>query len=1197
MKFKKIASAVFSAAVSLSMLANTAVCYGEGTIYQSTYTPDSIQYYYIFGLEGDPLACYPQAQEMGVHDFVLTDEGREAYEKIMQEHEAAKELIADTIGRTPEVKYDYTAAYNGFSAAVSYNEMRNIKNAADSMGVTNIEWGGSVATSAADSDSESESVNAADSNSGLSYEDLTNKIFEETGIDESGLDGEGTVIAVIDNEFDLKHEFFSVSEGIQGRLSEEDIKSVVPYLSASPYVSENCFVSDKIPFAFNYKDSTYQTLTSEYAKDCHGTHTAGISAGNGNTETNEKYDPRGVAPEAQLVLLSCNNFEEQGLMGAYDDALYLDADVINASYGATGATVYSMAASREAIGNITKTGTVFCAAAGNSAKRTDADSGFTDYSTGGMPDDIEGTLSVGAAQNMILRESGYITLSDGSTEYIADSSIMGLSDAYNGETLEYIYIGDLTDALHSDNEESEMPDLTDKLIVVNRYDYDKLPDEVIEVISESDYAGFLAYYDNTSYVTGDFCAKFADVPISTVSYNCFQRLLNSEDKKITIHKDEMMVFNQDPNMAWFSSWDFTEQLLLKPDITGFGGSIVSSVSDPDFTHKSYDVYSGTSMSAPQLTGINALLKQYLIDNSDKYGIAGRSDYTELSAKLLMSTAEPIYSSDSAAIASPRVQGNGLVNLTDAINTPCYLSSNSEKDNYRPKISLGDGYNQSYTLDFNITNVSDKDCTYTLSANMFKDDNDENGNLSWNTTELKLGDEYTAVFRDESGNTVETVTVPAGTTKNIKAELKLSSITFAGIKYQGGRFVDGFVRLSSEENPNLTLSYMAFCGDWSNVSTGGLAYDFWHEGEEETVYSAGFCDFEGRTAGFNVFDGTLSESCFSPNGDGVFDNMIIYMYFKRRCYDVTAAITNAKGQEVYTENLGSACSISNNSSSELTVNSFDINWDFKEDGQIKNGEQYTLTVSARLPLSDEQIVCGSSTFTVDTQAPVIKSVGTLDIGDSRYAIIEAEDNVQLQGAATVMGNKTEPTSTASANFSQSGNTMIVEISPRIDTNTIEVYDMAGNCTTISQNKSSYTVKAEISDWLGYATTDEESFNERGQIKLLDEKGEEVELEISSDITPLEAYEAAAESARLLIDGFETIEVSPMVGILGDANSDGVFNIRDAAYIANMLADKTSEKYEEFIESLGGYCADYNKDDTVNVRDAAEAAYTLASKKPA
>lgn len=61
---------------------------------------------------------------------------------------------------------------------------------------------------------------------------------------------------------------------------------------------------------------------------------------------------------------------------------------------------------------------------------------------------------------------------------------------------------------------------------------------------------------------------------------------------------------------------------------------------------------------------------------------------------------------------------------------------------------------------------------------------------------------------------------------------------------------------------------------------------------------------------------------------------------------------------------------------------------------------------------------------------------------------------------------------------------------------------------------------------------------------------------------------------------------IVSILGDANYDGVLNIRDAAYIAIMLASGRKHKLTE--------SADYNEDGKVNIRDAAAIAIYLARK---
>jgi len=68
----------------------------------------------------------------------------------------------------------------------------------------------------------------------------------------------------------------------------------------------------------------------------------------------------------------------------------------------------------------------------------------------------------------------------------------------------------------------------------------------------------------------------------------------------------------------------------------------------------------------------------------------------------------------------------------------------------------------------------------------------------------------------------------------------------------------------------------------------------------------------------------------------------------------------------------------------------------------------------------------------------------------------------------------------------------------------------------------------------------------------------------------------------------------VGIMGDSNQDGNFNVRDVAYTARMLSSKSEEGFTEFVLSLAGYCADCDKNGEVTVRDAALAARMLATE---
>lgn len=66
---------------------------------------------------------------------------------------------------------------------------------------------------------------------------------------------------------------------------------------------------------------------------------------------------------------------------------------------------------------------------------------------------------------------------------------------------------------------------------------------------------------------------------------------------------------------------------------------------------------------------------------------------------------------------------------------------------------------------------------------------------------------------------------------------------------------------------------------------------------------------------------------------------------------------------------------------------------------------------------------------------------------------------------------------------------------------------------------------------------------------------------------------------------TVELNGVITPAGDANADGIINVRDAAAIAAGLANGT-------VDELPGN-GDYNADDVVNVRDAAAIAAALAN----
>lgn len=88
-----------------------------------------------------------------------------------------------------------------------------------------------------------------------------------------------------------------------------------------------------------------------------------------------------------------------------------------------------------------------------------------------------------------------------------------------------------------------------------------------------------------------------------------------------------------------------------------------------------------------------------------------------------------------------------------------------------------------------------------------------------------------------------------------------------------------------------------------------------------------------------------------------------------------------------------------------------------------------------------------------------------------------------------------------------------------------------------------------------------------------------------------------SAEIVDADGEVLDIVPIgIGIRGDANSDGNVSVRDAAQVANYLANhsKNSNYMPGYEDSLGGAMADANADGKLNVRDAAVIAKYLSGK---
>lgn len=198
--------------------------------------------------------------------------------------------------------------------------------------------------------------------------------------------------------------------------------------------------------------------------------------------------------------------------------------------------------------------------------------------------------------------------------------------------------------------------------------------------------------------------------------------------KIEVRGKEPVRFNRDyKTISEFSSWGVPGDLTLKPEIAAPGGNIYSlnglhnSTSGMQGGHQDYELMSGTSMAAPQIAGIGALVKQYI----ESKGLS-RSDLTDraLAQSIMMSTAEPVVNNENDAYYPVIQQGAGMVNAAAATSADSYIKMRADATaswaDGKVKAELGDdpARTGSYDFSFTVNNLDGRTHAYALSAELF-----------------------------------------------------------------------------------------------------------------------------------------------------------------------------------------------------------------------------------------------------------------------------------------------------------------------------------------------------------------------------------------------------------------------------------------------------------------------------------------------
>ncbi|MGX8715671.1 MAG: S8 family serine peptidase, partial [Lachnospiraceae bacterium] len=618
----------------------------------------------------------------------------------------------------------------------------------------------------------------------------------------------------------------SADEYIKGLdlLDEAEIKSVLRKLNVysidQTVTASDLFRDDKIAFGYNYVTQDLD-ITHEYdGAGEHGSHVAGIAAANkyvpaGDSYVNalEEVKVQGVAPDAQLLVMKVFGNAADGSTysdGAYDsdymaaieDALILGADAVNLSLGSAAPGFekefeYDYA---DILNSLEKSDTVVSISQGNNASV--GDNSFmglayredNSFNTGGSPGSYTNSLAVASIDNTGYTGL-YVMVGSKNMVFYTESIVNQKPFASLASEDELPYI--LLDAIGLPEQiEAAKNLIKGKIVLVSRGSTTFV--EKCTLAAEAGAIGIMIYNNQPGTIRMALDDYTYDVPAVSITMDDADVFrgraedygtVSAGGKEIqyftgslTVSKDvaSQQGYPDYYTMSDFSSMGSPSSLTLKPEITAPGGNIYSVNGahevlyvDPETGEESltgitgdsttYESMSGTSMAAPQIAGMAAIVAQYIRENglAEKEGISVRT----LAQSLLMSTAEPV--SDSyGEYYSVLKQGAGLADIGNAINADCYILMDKDAtESYadgKVKAELGDDPDRTgvYSYSFTLNNMSDEERSYYILSGLFNhypyDTMGEECVL--NDTELLSGvvEEYTV-----DGKKADTVSVPAG----------------------------------------------------------------------------------------------------------------------------------------------------------------------------------------------------------------------------------------------------------------------------------------------------------------------------------------------------------------------------------------------------------------------------------------------------